>query len=340
MMQQSERFFLIILLLFFAAYAHAQDTLKLRNGDLLHGEIKSLNKSVLVIETDYSDEDFRIDWDEIAEIRSGRKFTVFLSSRQKIYGSFRAAVTPGSALLWKEDGALQEVPLREIVIMDPIKDSFSKRFNASISAGLSLTKANNSKQLSIRATASYNTRTWKLSGNFNDTRNEQDEVEPIRRTDGSVNFNYLFYKNWFAAFNYDFLSNTEQQIDLRSTNTFAIGNMMIRNNQLYLSGSAGFTFNRENYSNETEILNTQEGFLGAEFNAYDIGDLSFLTKIGYYPSLTEANRNRVNFSMDIKYEFPLDFFIKVGYTLNYDSRPPNDGANQDYVFQTTLGWEF
>jgi len=320
-------------------YATAQDTLKLKNGDVLHGEIKSLNKSVLTIGTDYSDSDFKVEWKNVTEIGSARKFNIFLSSREKIYASLRSSANTGLVILSNSDGS-REVKLDEIVIIDPIKDTFKDRFNTSISAGFTITKANNSKQFTSRATASYHTRNWHLSGNYNDNRSEQDNVEPIRRTDGSLNFNYLFYKNWFAAFSNDFLSNTEQQINLRSTQTFSVGNLLVRNNKLYLSGSAGLTFNREDYANEAEIINTKEGFLGAEFNAYDIGDLSFLTKLSYYPSFTEKNRNRVNFSVDVKYDFPLDFFLKLGYTLNYDSRPPNEGANQDFVFQTTLGWEF
>lgn len=340
-MKTSIGLLLLCVLIFFSALpASAQDTLKLSNGDQLHGEIKSLNKSVLTLETAYSDSDFKVEWKDVTRISSVRKFNIFLSSREKIYASFGAAEVPGVVALLPDGGSSREVTLDQIVIIDPIKDSFADRFDASISAGFTITKANNSKQFTSRATVSYHTKNWHLSGNYNDTRSEQDDVEPIRRTDGSINFNYLFYKNWFASFSNDFLTNTEQQINLRTTQTFAVGNLLVRNNKLYLSGSAGLTFNREDYSNEAEIINTTEGFLGAEFNAYDIGDLNILTKIGYYPSLTEKNRNRVNFSMDVKYDFPLDFFIKLGYTLNYDSHPPNEGANKDYVIQTTLGWEF
>lgn len=340
MTRNSIVFIQMLLLMMVTSGVLAQDTLRLSNGDLLHGEIKSLNKSVLVMKTDYSDEDFRVKWHKVTELITGTNFTVFLSSRQKMYGSFQSPLQPGYARMVIQNGTMVEVPLKEIVYLDPISESFADRFKASISAGYTITKANNSKQLLIRATAGYHTRNWKFSANYNDTRSEQDEVEPIRRTDGSINFNYLFYKNWFGAFNNDFLSNTEQQIALRTTQTFAIGNALVRNNKLYLSASTGMTFNREDYSNETDILKSTEGFLGAEFNAYDIGDLSILTKFSWYPSFTEQNRNRVNYSFDIKYDFPLDFFIKLGYTLNFDSRPPNDATSRDYVFQTTLGWEF
>ncbi len=329
-----------VLVILFTSCALAQDTLKLKNGDEIHGEIKSLNKSVVVIETPYSDADFTIEWEDVVGISGVRQFTIFFSSREKLYASFHFSNVPGTAVLITDTGQRREVNLNEIVIIQPIQDSFADRFNASISAGLSVTKASNAKQFSTRATMSYRTKVWNLGANYNDTRSEQDEVDPIRRTDGSISFKYLFYKNWFGALQGDFLSNTEQQISLRSTQTMAIGNMIVRNNKLYLTGSFGMTFNREDYSNEEEIFTTREGFLGTEFNAFNMGDLSLLTKLSYYPSFTEKHRHRVNFSFDVKYEFPLEFFIKLGYTLNFDSQPPNDGAPKDYVFQTTLGWEF
>lgn len=334
-----------LILLTFILFPHsiivnAQDVIILKNGDELHGEIKSLNKSVLTIETDYSDKDFAIEWKDVVQINSQRSFNIFLSSREKLYATIHAAEQKGYVTISNEDFPEREISLAEIVIINPIKDKFSDRYKASISAGLTLTKANDSKQFSLRATSSYMAKNWQLSGNFNQVISVQNETEPVRRTDASVNFVYLFYKNWFGSLHGDFLSNTEQQIDLRSTQTVAVGNLLIRNNKLYLSGSAGITLNREDYSNETTILNTKEVFLGGEFNAYDIGDLSFLTKVNYYRSITESDRNRVNLNLDAKYEFPYDLFIKVGYTLNFDSKPPNEGSRDDYVFQTTFGWEF
>ena len=43
---------------------------------------------------------------------------------------------------------------------------------------------------------------------------------------------------------------------------------------------------------------------------------------------------------DFKYELPLDFFIKVGLSLNYDNRPADGASEIDYVFQTGFGWEW
>ena len=46
------------------------DSLILINGDVIIGEVKSMNKSVIQIETPYSDSDFKIEWEGIKEIYS------------------------------------------------------------------------------------------------------------------------------------------------------------------------------------------------------------------------------------------------------------------------------
>lgn len=334
------KYIITFFLAFSFLHALAQDTIELSSGDVIHGEIKNLDQNVLTIETDYSDSDFKVEWPKVTKITSEGEFLIFLDTRDKIFGSFKESENPGNVIINLEDGGSIEEPLEDIVIIDPVDEEFSDRFSASLSAGLSITKANNNRQFSIRATAGYESKNWFLSGNFNDVSTSQDEVEDIRRTDGSINFSYLFYRNWFAAIYNDFLSNTEQSIRLRNTHTLAIGNLLVRNTKLYLSASAGATYNREDYTNEAEVFNSSEGFAGFEFNIFNIGDLDFLTKLSYFPSFTDPGRNRVNFNADLKYEFPLDFFIKLGYTLNYDSKPPNNGPKDDYVFQTTIGWEY
>ena len=70
------------------------------------------------------------------------------------------------------------------------------------------------------------------------------------------------------------------------------------------------------------------------------GILSLLTQIVAYPSFTESGRWRSDFSLDAKYDLPLDFYVKLGYTLNFDNRPAEGSVKTDYVFHTGFGWEW
>lgn len=330
----------LFLVLLTAPYACAQDILVLSNGDQLHGEVKTLDQSVLTMKTPYSDSDFKIEWENVEQIISPRHFLIFLDTREKLDVAFNTSGKKNHTILTLNGLFIREVRLNEIVIINVIEDDFESRFDASVSAGVTITKANDTRQFSVRANARYYTKDWRFAISFNDIRSQQSETDPIERRDGSMNISYLFYKNWFGSFKNEFLSNSEQQIDFRLTSTLSIGNLILRTNRLYLSGSAGISSNREDYANQSDVINSSEGFFGGEFNAYDIGDLSLLAKLSYFPSLTASNRYRINFETDLKYDLPKDIFIKLGYTLNFDSNPPNDGPKDDFVFQTTIGWDF
>ncbi|WP_318641113.1 hypothetical protein [Flavobacterium ardleyense] len=72
---------------------------------------------------------------------------------------------------------------------------------------------------------------------------------------------------------------------------------------------------------------------------YNIGDLSLLSKAIAYPGITESGRIRFDGQVDVKYGLPLDFFIKVGITVNYDNRSVTTASDTDYIFQTSFAWE-
>ena len=72
---------------------------------------------------------------------------------------------------------------------------------------------------------------------------------------------------------------------------------------------------------------------------FDFDDISLYTNLVAYPSLTESGRLRTDFTLDLKYDLPYEFFIKLGFTHNFDSKPIESAAKVDYIFQTTFGWE-
>ena len=73
---------------------------------------------------------------------------------------------------------------------------------------------------------------------------------------------------------------------------------------------------------------------------FDVGDLNLITSIVAYPSFTETKRWRSDFIFDLKYDLPLDFYISLGVTINYDNQPVEGAAEFDYVAHTGFGWEW
>jgi hypothetical protein len=119
-----------------------------------------------------------------------------------------------------------------------------------------------------------------------------------------------------------------------------MGRYFVHTNHLYFGGGAGIAWNNERFFESTEgTRNSVEAFGSLEANLFDLKDFSLLTNLTIYPSLTEKKRIRSDFKLDLKYDLPLDFFIKLGTTFNYDNKPIDDASQLDYVIQTTFGWE-
>lgn len=99
-------------------------------------------------------------------------------------------------------------------------------------------------------------------------------------------------------------------------------------------------WNNEVFTDETvEDKRSVEAFLGSQLDIFDIGDLNLFTSLTVYPGITESGRIRADFKFDLKYDLFLDFYINVGYTHNFDNQPIEGAAKNDYVLQTTLGWD-
>ncbi|WP_373396631.1 DUF481 domain-containing protein [Algoriphagus halophilus] len=341
----------------FSMYAQT-DSLILKNKDVIIGEIKSMDRGVLTIETDYSDSDFKISWDGIAQLYSNAKYLITLSNGKRYNGKVNSVgdgvisidtYDPDNLLPLRkkrrntdtEDigGGTIEVDIDDIVYLNALDEGFWSRLSANIDLGWSLTKANNLRQFNVRSGLGYLADRWKANATYNSLRSTQDEIDPVKRTDADFSYNYFLPKDWFLLYNITFLSNTEQLIKLRTGNKVGIGKYLVHNNQTYFGFQAGVNYNNERYFDDTPSRRTGEGFIGAELNMYDIGDLSLYSQVVAYPSFSESGRFRTDFKMDVKYEFFSDFYVKLGTTMNYDNRPIEGATTLDYIFQTTVGWE-
>jgi len=283
------------------------DTIVLKNKDKIVGEIKSMDRGVVTIETDYSDSDFTITWIDIVSIKSKQTYLMTLSNGTRINSSMYTK-EGDSALVTLIGHNNETVKIEDIVYINPVKQKFMSRIKASVSFGYNVTKSNNLSQLSINSNISYTAYKWRLHGSYNEG---------------------------------DFLSNDEQKLELRSTIKSGLGKYIIHSNRMSFGGGFGLAFNNEKFNdiNNTN-RNSLEAYLGLALDVFDVKDFNLNTNVTFYPSLTEGGRYRADYNLNLKYDLPLDFFIKLGLTYNYDSKPVEGASVSDYVFQSTFGWEF
>ena len=339
----------LLLFVFSALNALAQnDSLILNNGNTIVGEIKSMDRGVLQIETDYSDSDFLIELDGIKEIYSKSRFLFTTTEGSRYTGTFYTQNE--SIVIEDEDEGAKTVKLQDIVYINSLDNGFLSRLYANIDFGYSLTKANNQQQLNFNFRMGYLADLWSLDGYYNSLFSTQDNVADIRRNDGGIGYRYFLPKDWYVSADLNFLSNTEQQLDLRTNSKIGIGKYVIHTNRAYWGFSVGAANNNETFNLTASDMvtdslferNSWEGVVGTELNLFDIGDLNLFTNLIAYPSFTESGRWRADFRFDAKYDDFLieDFYLRAGFTLNYDNQPASVGREVDYVFTTGFGWEW
>jgi hypothetical protein len=317
-----------------------QDSLILINGDVIVGEVKAMERGVATVGTDYSDSDFKIEWEGIKEIYTETSFLITLTDGRRFNGRLRS--TPLDRVNLFPNGSDQPITLDyyEVVYLQSVDETFASRLSANIDLGISITRAQNLRQFNLAANIGYLAERWSLDGYYSLVTSSQDSISSIRRGDGGISFRYFLPKDWYLATSFNFYSSTEQRLNLRTTLKLGVGNLIIHTNQTYWGVGAGINLNQEDFSSDDADRQSMEGYFGSELNIYDLGDFSILSNLTAFPSFTESGRWRVDFNLDTKYDLPLDFYIRLGFNLNFDNQPVAGAGRTDYTFQTGLGWEW
>ncbi|WP_445385841.1 DUF481 domain-containing protein [Robiginitalea sp. IMCC44478] len=330
----------LFVLLLCTFYAGAQnDTLRLKNGNVLYGEIKGLNTGVLTMETPYSDDDFTIDFDEVAGLSIERRSIVILAGGRRLLGYLNSE-TDGTVTIRTTDEGDVSIGLSELTQFQQVKKRFLDRFYGNIDLGFNLTKANNNRQFTSSGGLHYRGLKWMGDLEISSLRSERDEVAKVERNSASLGILYLLSDKWYAMGSAAFLSNTEQQLDGRVSTRVEPGRFLAISHRLVWGLTTGINYNVENFAGEDFDNQSTEAFVATSFDMYDFGDFSLNTRFEFYPSLSESGRIRADYLLDVSYDLPWDFYIKAGFQFNYDNQAIVAGTEFDYILTSGFGWSF
>lgn len=321
----------------FLAFAQ-NDSLVFNKNILIVGEVKSMDRGVVHVKTDFSDKDFAIEWDKIKSINTETYFLILTSFKTRHYGLLKSS--SDTTLMIVNFSNNIELKLEDIVMLVPFEEKFGDRFSAAIDFGFSLTKANNLKQLTSRSSLGYKAKKWSSEAVFNYLGSVSENADTVKRAEGGIVFQYLFYDKWFISFTESALSATEQNLRYRLNTRLGLGRFIVHTNRSQWTARFGVNRNNERFTDNTPNRNSWESYVGTEVDLFDIGDLNLVTRINAYKGITESSRWRVDGVFDVKYDLPLDLYIKAGISFNYDNIPAEDASTFDYVLQTGLGWEW
>jgi hypothetical protein len=227
-----------------------RDSMILSNGDIIVGEIKSMDKGVLIIETAYSDDDFTLKWVEVKEVYSQTRFLITLDDGRRM-NSILTTTKSGTLVIENEIGELEEIKILDLVYLQELENKFWSRVSTSVDMGASYNKANHLKQINISATLGYLADAWGVDFYFNYNGSSQDSVSSTIRKEAGGNYRYFLKEDWYILPEATYLSNTEQALEARITAKFGVGRYMTHTNQSYWGLIGGLSYNEENFTNAT-----------------------------------------------------------------------------------------
>ena len=320
--------------------AQKTDTLRLKNGDRLIGEVKSLNHALLRYSTDNLST-VSIEWDAVESLVSRSAFEIELQSGLKHYG--RLATAPAGYLVVAGAVVADTLPLGLVVHIVPMSQRFWSRVDGYVDVGFTYQQANHTLQFTLGAEASYRGPRMMATIQGSHYMQNQDSLEQTSRSSLALIEQAFLRHRWIAGLSQGYERNEELELIGRTKFGAGVGRYMVQNDAIEFTLGGGAVLMHERYLGQDEGVSTVEAQLSAVFNAfrYNSPKLDVSTSLHMYPGITEWGRVRIDFDTRISYELIKDFFLTVSIFERFDSRPPSEtAAKSDFGTTLSISWSF
>ena len=342
MRRSATSFLLLVNLIIFgplSARAEKTDSIVLRNGNRITGEIKSLENGLLSYKTDDMGT-LSVQWEKITKISSKNSFVLEDVKGARYYGVIPEAPEPGKLVVQTRFGPVT-LDIAEVVRISEYEQLFFQRLKGYLDLGFSLQKANTNTQLNLATEISYLSRKWKLTMNASSYLSAQEQVKTTTKNSLNLGAARVFKNRWNAVFLVQGQQNTELNLALRVLGAAGVGRYFVQTNRQILNVAVGVDVTREKYYDSTSSETNIEALLSMSYEGfkYVSPKLEFSAYLFVFPSLTAAGRIRITFQSNLRYELLHNFYVTLGLTDYYDSKPGEEAtAKNDYGVTLSISW--
>jgi hypothetical protein len=319
-----------------AAEAQKTDSVWIRNGDRITGEVKSLSRALLKYSTDDLGT-ISIEWDKVDRISTTTILEVQLTRGQKFYGPL--GLGPSGWLVLGAD----TLPLPQIVSITPIDEKLLGRLSGYIDLGFSYQQAHKQSQLSTGARVVYRGRSAETTFDVTSFLEDRDDPEETSRFSSSLTERLLLSNRWSTGFLVGYDLNEELDLAGRGRLVGFGARTFVQNNHIDFRLTGGMVLTRERYFSTDSSTTGVEGLLGATFRAfrYDRPKLDAQVTTQVFPSFSIQGRVRMQTDVRLSYELVKDFMLTVTLFDAFDSKPPAVGApKNDFGTTLAISWSF
>lgn len=339
------------------ALAQKTDTITVRNGDRMVGEMKDLKRGQLEFKTDAMSTVY-VKWPRVLTVTTDKVFEIELADGRVYFGTLTAG-TQDSVVI-KTDSDSVTVSTQSVVDLQRIKASFWAALDGNVDLGINFTQQNRKTDLNLSGEVHYahqgapddadkGLRLNKFSSGFaftkldyNATFSRQDSTQDISRYTATLAHLRQLQNRWFWLVGVAGESNSQLSLDFRATLTGGVGRFIKQSNKLDLALWVGPSYSREQFTGESPD-NSIPLIFAADFEYFTWGtlDTNVSSRLSVIPILDQWGRWRINFTLNVKQEVLKNFYVNVGVNDAFDSDPTAADANtNDFSLTTSFGWTF
>jgi hypothetical protein len=321
--------------------ASKTDTVIFINGDKLTGEVKSLKRGQLNLNTEATGT-IGIEWDKISSIESKQRIQIETSAGIRYFGNLRRSETNAHIIVVTDNGP-QTLETMSISTMTPIEGGGLHAWDVDLSVGYDFAKAGGVKHATFGVNMDFRSLIRIESLRFSTVVTDSDSQDSSKRTNLGLQHTRLWSRRWFTTTSLTFDQNDELGLNLRSSIGAGVGRYVVQSNTMLLSLEGGVQFSQEDLIAEEEDTGSLEAAFTANWDwfLFEDPELDWSTRIQLFPSLTESGRVRGELDTTLAWEIIGD--LKWAFSLygSWDNQPQSpDGASSDYGVNTALAYDF
>ena len=316
------------------------DVVILKNGDLIHGEIKELALGRIRYSTDHADTIY-VKWTNVVSLTSDYFYEIEMTDGTRHYGSLGKPTREGTIVVQLAEQST-ELGKDAVVGIAPIKATFLARVDGSLNLGFNFTKSSEVATLNVSGNATHRARKYLNDLRFSSNLTTQPEREDTYRADLSFRHTrYLEHRRIYTS-GASLQRNDELGIDLRVLIDAGYGRFFVQTNRQRLVAVAGMAVNQEWNAEGPSAINL-EALFSSDYNFFQHHSpkANITVAATIYPGLTEWGRFRGEFNTVFRREMGNDFFCDLDFYYSYDNRPRGENAStDDWGIVTSVGWTF
>jgi hypothetical protein len=338
-LMRSITLFIYLLSLSLAAAAQKKDTLWMRNGTLIIGQLKNLQVGIVQFKATNAGT-LNIKRHNIRTMHATySEYKMETLDGDMFYGAVTASPHPGYIRMQQTD-----IPLTEVFTLFNFKEGLFKQVQGQVSAGFSFTRSSNVGRLNTDGSFKMENRKYGIlpsftsitSFNANDSISREREAIAIQ---GSYDVTPFLYP--LVMLTYD--RNLQLGLNRRFSEGVGLGTKILLSPAMQARVITAVVMNQERYSDGRTSGNLVEIPVGVYFNffRYTSPNISLYTAQGVYFGVKQNGRIRQEGETRLSWEIISDFDLNITFYNSFDNRPSvADNGNFDLSTLIGVGYTF